>query len=111
MDSEHPIPPAMDPETEPEHVESEPEPEPEPEPRRRRGPTTGQTYRSKVKEPDRRVEFGADGNVCGPSAAAFANYVGQAARDHVPINFTSWKKVPEKPIKEDIWVKIKVKIN
>lgn len=107
---EHPIPAAMDPETEPEpeHVETEPE---QPEPRRRRGPTTGQTYRNKVKDPHRRIEFGTDGNLCGTSSGSFANYVGQVARDHVPINFVDWKKVPVEPIKNNCWEKIKVKIS
>ena len=100
----------MDPETEPEQpetVETEPE---QPEPRQRRGQTTGQTYRSKVKDPARRtIAFGPDGNTCGPSTASFANFVGQVARDHVPINFPDWKKVPVN-IKNDCWIKIKVKI-
>ena len=75
---------------------------------RRRGRSTGDTYRKKNKEPiNRAIDFGPDGNKIGPSTGPFANSLGQIARDHVPIIYPEWKKVPEK-IKNDCWQKIKV---
>ena len=75
---------------------------------RRRGRSTGETYRKRNKDPvNRAIEFGPDGNKIGPSTGPFANSLGQIARDHVPIIYPDWKKVPEK-IKNDCWQKIKV---
>ena len=101
---------ASQPEPEPVPVESEAEPEPEVEyePPRRRGRSTGQTYREKVKDPTkRRIEFGPDGNKKGPASSPFANFLGETARDHVPINYENWKKVPDE-IKNRCWEKIQV---
>ncbi|KAG2597445.1 hypothetical protein PVAP13_5KG258507 [Panicum virgatum] len=79
----------------PEHAEQpEQQPEPVQEPRRRRGPTTGETYCKKVKGPQRKIEFGADGNTTGRATGSFVSFLGQTARDHVPINFEDWKTVP-----------------
>ena len=93
----------------PEQPETEPETELESEPPRRRGRSTGETYRKKNKDPaNRKIEFGPDGNKAGSATGAFGNTLGRIARDHVPINYEDWKKVPIN-IKSNCWDKIKVK--
>ena len=90
-------------------LETEPETEPESEPPRRRGRSTGETYRKKNKDPaNRKIEFGPDGNKAGSATGAFGNTLGRIARDHVPINYEDWKKVPAE-VKRNCWDKIKVK--
>ena len=92
-----------------EQPETEPATEPESVPPRRRGRSTGETYRKKNKDPaQQKIEFGPDGNKAGSDTGAFGNAMGRIARDHVPVNYEHWKKVPE-AFKSDCWDALKVK--
>ena len=66
-------------------------------------PTTSQSSTLRREK----VDIDNYGSPVGNNASKVASKIGRLVRNHVPITYTSWKKVPSN-FKEDVWNQMEV---